>query len=153
MSWLFTSVAEQTINPGESAVFTENPVSCNSGLVRHRDGSGSFLFAGRVRRCRCGCLPKTANYLVNFGANIAIPTGGTVEPITVAISIDGATMPASTMEATPAAVDQYSAVAKTDIAEIWSGCCETVSIRNTSSQPILMKNAVIAIDRSDGYQG
>ena len=46
----WTANAVQTVNPGETIVFTENPVPCTRGFVRHRDGSGNFLLAGKVCR-------------------------------------------------------------------------------------------------------
>ena len=137
----------QTINPGETAVFsTVEP--CNRGFVRHREGTGNFLFSGYVYNkagCRC-CSQQTANYMVEFGANIAIPTGGTVGAISVGITIDGATIPSSQMIVTPAAVEQYQ-----NVVDVFRGCCQTVTIRNLSDQPILMQNANIAISRPDLY--
>lgn len=141
--------AVQTVNPGETIVFTENPVPCTRGFVRHRDGSGNFLLAGKVCRKPCGCFPKSANYLVAFGANIAIPTGGTVGAISVAITLDGATIPASEMDANPTAVEQYTSVGRTVNADVWAGCCESLAIRNTSDQPILVKNAIVTFYRPD----
>lgn len=32
---------------------------------------------------------------------------------------------------------------------VWSGCCETLSIRNTSDQPILVQNANVILTRSN----
>ena len=145
----FANVAVQTVNPGESIIFTEAPVPCERGLIRHRDDTGSFLLTGYVPYNSCGCRAKSANYLVDFGANIAIPEGGTVEPISVAIAIDGATIPASTMIFTPAAVEQYGNVSRAINAPIWRGCCETVTVRNTSAQPILVQTANIIFSRPD----
>ena len=145
----WTANAVQTVNPGETIVFTENPVPCTRGFVRHRDGSGNFLLAGKVFRKQCGCFPKTANYLVDFGANIAIPTGGTVGSISVAITLDGSTIPASEMTVTPAAVEEFFNVSRAINADIWAGCCESLSIRNTSDQPILVQNANVIFARPD----
>lgn len=145
----YSANALQTINPGETAVFTESPVPCNRGFVRHRDGTGNFLLSGWTPRKSCGCKSNSARYLVDFGANIAIPEGGTVGPISVAISIDGATLPASTMTATPAAAEEFFNVSRAINADIWNGCCETLTVRNTSDQPILMQNANIILDRPD----
>lgn len=143
----------QTVNPGETVIFTENPVPSVTGLVRHRDDTGSFLLVGYVprsyRNCNCNCNRRTANYLVDCGANIAIPTGGTVEAISLALTIDGATIPASTMIVTPAAVEQYFNVSRAINAAIFQGCCEAVALRNTSSQPILVQNANIIFSRPD----
>ena len=147
----FSANAQQTVNPGESIVFTESPVPCQRGLVRHRDDTGSFLLAGWVPR-QYGCCCKrqnSANYLVDFGANIAVPTGGTVGAISVAIAIDGATIPASTMTVTPAAVEEFFNVSRAINAQIFRGCCQTVTIRNISDQPILVQNANIIFSRPD----
>lgn len=145
----YSAIAVQTVNPGESIVFTESPVPCERGLVRHRDDTGSFLLTGYVPYNSCGCRAKSANYLVDFGANIAIPDDGEVEAISVAIAIDGTTIPASTMIVTPAATEEYWNVSRAINAQIWRGCCETVSVRNTSAQPILVQTANIIFARPD----
>lgn len=145
----YSAIAVQTVNPGESIVFTESPVPCERGLVRHRDDTGSFLLTGYVPYNSCGCRAKSANYLVDFGANIAIPDDGEVEAISVAIAIDGTTIPASTMIVTPAATEEYWNVSRAINAQIWRGCCETVSVRNTSAQPILVQTANIIFSRPD----
>lgn len=144
----YSANAVQTINPGETAIFsTVEP--CRRGFIRHRDGTGSFLLSGWVPNRGCCCKPKNANYFVDFGANIAIPEGGTVGPISVALSIDGATVPTSEMIVTPAAVEEYFNISRAINLDIWNGCCETVAVRNTSNQPILMQNANIVFSRPD----
>ena len=145
----YSANAVQTVNPGESIIFTESPVPCNRGFVKHRDGSGNFLLSGWVPSRGCRCSSKSANYLVDFGANIAIPTGGTAGPISVAITIDGGTVPSSQMIVTPAAIEDYFNVSRAINVEIFRGCCETVTIRNTSDQPILVQNANVILSRPD----
>lgn len=147
----YSAVALQTVNPGETIVFTASPVPCERGFVRHRDGSGNFLLNGWIPQTYgCGCSrKKSATYFVDFGANIAIPTGGTVGAISVAISIDSSTDQASTMIVTPAAVEEFFNVSRATNVAVWRGCCETVAIRNTSDQPILVQNANIVFDRPD----
>lgn len=149
----FSNNDVQTINPGESALFSVTEVPCNRGFVRHREGTGNFLLSGYVYNragCRC-CSQKTANYMVEFGANIAIPTGGTVGAISVAVTIDGATIPSSQMIVTPAAVGEYQNISCAKIVDVFKGCCQTVTVRNISDQPILMQNANIVISRPDLY--
>ena len=143
--------AVQTVNPGETVIFTENPVPCRRGLVRHRDETGNFLLKGWLpNQCGCCCnREQFANYLVDFGANIAVPTGETVDTISLAITIDGTTIPASVMQVTPAAVEEFSNVSRAINAQIWRGCCETVAVRNTSAIPILVQNANIIFSRPD----
>lgn len=148
----YSANALQTVNPGETIVFTESPDPCRRGLVRHRDGTGNFLLSGWVPNIGCGCRcrrQRSAEYLIDFGANIAIPTGETVGPISVALTIDGATIPVSQMIVTPAAVEEFFNVSRAINAQIWNGCCESVAIRNTSDIPILVQNANVIFSRPD----
>lgn len=142
----FTNDARQVINPGASAVFNVTVEPCRYGFVRHRNGAGNFLLSGYVSPTACGCR-RTANYFVDFGANIAVPTGETVGPISVAITLDGANVPATEMIVTPAAVEEFFNVSRAANIGVWKGCCETVTITNTSTIPIAMTNANIVIER------
>lgn len=145
----FSANAVQTVNPGESIVFTETVVPCRRGFVKHREGSGNFLLSGWVPGCPGRPFKKSANYFVDFGANIAVPTGQTVGEISVAVSLDGSTLPATSMIVTPAAVEEFFNVSRATNIGVWTGCCETVTIRNTSSIPILVQNANIVFTRPD----
>lgn len=147
----YSANAVQTVDENGSVIFTDTPVPCRRGLIRHRDDSGSFLLKGYVPQQSCGCCDDSANYLCSFSANIAVPTGGTVEDISLALAIDGSVIPSSTMIVTPAAVEDFFNVAVTISAQIWRGCCETLSVINTSDQPILVQNANIVISRPDLY--
>ncbi len=143
----FSNDARQIINPGASAVFTVTVEPCRYGLVRHRAGAGNFLLSGYVSPTACRCV-KSAKYFVDFGANIAVPEGQTVGPISVAISLDGANVPATEMIVTPAAVEDFFNVSRAANIDVWRGCCETVTITNTSTIPIAMTNANIVITRA-----
>lgn len=145
----YSANSVQTVAQNSAVVFTDSPVPCNKGLIRHRDDTGSFLLRGYVARSSCGCCPQSAEYLVEFSANIAIPTGGTVEQISLALAIDGTVIPSSTMIVTPAAVENFFNVSVAVNAQIWRGCCETLSVINTSEQSILVQNANIVISRPD----
>ena len=149
----WTSFAVQTVNPGEAILFTDNAVRCLKGLILHREDSGTFLIKGTQncvapRRCACMGYPSV-NYMVDFGANIAIPAGGTVEPISVAFSLDGTTLPETIMTVTPAAVEEFFNVSRAANVEVWKNCCQTFSIRNIGVQAILMQNANLIFDRPD----
>lgn len=143
--------ASQTVNPGETVIFTTTEVPCTRGFVRHREGGGDFVLSGWVPS-RGGCTCNQANsaiYDVGFSANIAIPTGETVGAISLAIAVNGTTVPSSTMIQTPAAVEEYANVAVSKAVPIWRNCCQTVSVRNTSDVPILVQNANITFSRPD----
>lgn len=145
----YSANAVQTVAQNSTVIFTDSPVPCNRGLIRHRDESGSFLLRGYVARSSCGCCPQSAEYLAQFSANIAIPEGGTVEAVSLALAIDGAVIPSSTMIVTPAAVNEFFNISVAVNAQIWRGCCETLSVINTSTQPVLVQNANIVISRPD----
>lgn len=152
----YSAIAVQTVNPGESIVFTATASPCRRGFVRHNDGSGNFLLNGWVPNngyCQCCGNQATADYLLDFGANIAIPTDGTPAgtpgEISVAFSIDGGTDQASTMRVTPAALGEFFNVSRSKEIDIFSNCCQTITIRNTSDQPILVQEATLRITRPD----
>ncbi|MBQ0088375.1 MAG: hypothetical protein KBT27_03460 [Prevotellaceae bacterium] len=145
----YSANAVQTVNPGEAVIFTNSPSPCTRGLVKHRDDSGNFTLSGWVNRKPCGCTNKSADYLLDFGANIAVPTGGTVGAITLAFSLDGTTIPTSSMTVTPAAVDEFFNVSRAMNVDVWANCCQTISVRNVSNTPILVRNANLIISRPD----
>ena len=148
MACEFSNNAVQTVNPGESVIFTASPVPCTRGLVRHRNGTGNFLLRGSVRRNACGCCPESAQYLVDFGANIAVPTGDTVAPISLALTLDGTTVPTTQMIVTPAAVNQFSNVSDATIIGVWRGCCQTLTVRNTSNLFLFRTLILFLADRT-----
>lgn len=147
----YTNNAQQTVNPGETVEFAVTSVPCNRGFVNHVPGEGTFSLSGWLPNdyC-CPCQrAKAASYLVDFHANIAVPTGETVGPISLAITVDGATVPASQMISTPAAVEEFNNVAVSKEVPVWRNCCQTVAVRNTSPIPVLVQNASIRFSRPD----
>lgn len=141
----------QTIAPGETVVFSDNPVPCYNQLVWEREGTGLFGLRGYISpRATTPFRPApSAVYQVNFGANIAVPTGETVGAISLAIAVDGVAIPASKMIVTPAAVEQFANVSRAINAQVRAGCCGTLSVINTSEIPILVQNANIIFARPD----
>lgn len=144
----WTGVAVQTVNPGESIVFTEASEPCYRGLILHREDSGAFLMKGVSDTNYSCCLRnRVVRYTAAFGANIAVPTGETVEPISVAFALDGNTLAGTTMTVTPAAVEEFFNVSRETGIPIWRGCCQTLSVRNTSTIPILVQGANLLITK------
>lgn len=135
----FTAVALQEVPSNQSIYFTDTAVSGNNSIV-HRDGSGLVTLRGNTCQCR-------ARYRVMFGANIAIPTGGTVEAISLAIAISGEPVQSATMIETPAAVEEFSNVFSAVFIDVPAGCCVQVSVRNTSTQAINVQNANLIVER------
>ena len=135
--------AIQTVPANGTVVFSNDFFPCTKGLIIHQDDSGLFQVKGVVSN-PCSEYGKLK---VNFGANVAVPTGGTVEPITLAITVNGVTEPATTMISTPAAVDEYNNISREVEIPIPRGCCQNVSVTNTSTQDIEIQNAIIDLDR------
>ena len=138
----------QIVNPGESAVFTATVTPCYAGLVQHFDGTPIFNLSGGVSNPGCFCKRNYAEYIVDVGANIAIATGGTVGQIAIALAVDGATLGYSEMDVTPAAVGDFFHVSNNITVPILNRCCQTVTVRNISDQPIQMRNLVLRIIRN-----
>lgn len=128
----------QTVAAGLNVLFNETPVRGRCAV--HRDGSGVVTLKGATSQCR-------ARYRVSFGANIAIPTGGAVTPISVAISLRGEPLAASTAIVTPAAVGDFFNVSLDTFVEVPCGCCTDVAIENTSGQAIEVQNANLIVVR------
>ena len=107
----FSSNTAQVIPVSGSVIFTETSQPCTQGLIYHKDGTSNFRVANKFVKQNINCgWRRNTNYTISFHANIAIPTGGTVEPISLAVAVDGEVEPASTMTITPAAVGEYGNV-------------------------------------------
>lgn len=147
----YTAVASQIIQPNGFVVFTAAPVPCTKGLVVPRIGSGLFQLSGLgvPRTCGCGCNRKVlgVNYGVDFGANVAIPEGGAVEPISIAITLGGTAITSSIMTVTPAAAGEFFNISRDITAQIVAGCCQNIAVQNLSTVPIEMVDASINFDR------
>lgn len=149
MSAEYSANAAQVVPAGASVIFAESPVPCNRGLIYHRDDSGLFRVANRFYRQNfCNNCRRNTNYLVSFHANIAVPAdpAGTVEAISLALSVDGEIDPSSTMIFVPAAVGDFGNVGAEILVTVPFMCtCSSVSVRNTSTQPITVQNANMVI--------
>lgn len=129
----------QTVETNQNILFTDTLI-CGSNSIFHRQGSGLFTLRGITNQCR-------ARFKITFGANIAIPETETVDPISVAIAINGEPILSTAMIVTPAAVSQFFNVGRTIYIDIPAGCCSQISIKNTSTQLISIENANLIIDR------
>lgn len=144
----YSANAAQVVPANGSVIFTESSVPCNCGFIYHRNESGLFRLVNRFfRQNVTQNWRRNANYEVGFHANIAIPTGGTVEPISLAVFVDGEEDPSSIMTITPAAVEEFGNVGAGIIVQVPCVClCSSVSVRNISTQPITVQNANITFD-------
>ncbi len=134
-----TANAIQTVNANQNVLFTDVPI-CGNCSITHRAGSGLVTLRGVTSQCR-------ARFKVSFGGNIAIPTGGTVEAISITIALDGEAVRPTTMIVTPAAVEEFWNVYGAIFVEVPKGCCYSLSVQNISTQPIEIQNANLIVER------
>lgn len=147
----------QTVNPNQPVLLTTS-IGCNKGYIYHRPESGIVTLRGAVN------CPNAdfAVYQATFNGNIAIPDGGTVGPISVALAIDGEPILTSRAIVTPAATAtnppttaNFFNVTSTAIIRVPKGCCPNISVENTSESTtpttpapaILVQNANLVVDR------
>ena len=131
--------AVQTVAAAANIQFTDEVVNgCNS--ILHRAGSGLITLRGITNQCR-------ARFRAFFSGNVAVPTGGTVEAISLALAINGEAVAATTMIQTPAAVAEFANVASAIYIDVPSDCCVTLSVRNTSTQAIEVQNVNLIVER------
>ena len=137
----YSFVTVQTVSVDENVLFNNGCRACRKGFIQHRDDSGIFFLKGASNGCK-------AVYRVTFNGNIAIAEGGTVEPISIALTINGEALGNATATVTPAAIGDFFNVSVTTFIEIPCGCCVTVSVENVSdTTDIDLTNGNIIFDR------
>ena len=141
--------AVQNVALNGPVLFTAS-IPCTKGYIYHEDETGIFILKGITNNC-------FARYQVTFNGNIAIPTGGAVTPIAVAIAVNGEPRLTSRAIITPAAVDEYGNVTSTALVTVPKACCFSLSVRyvdattddpTTEPTPLIeVQNANLVINR------
>lgn len=94
-------------------------IPCNKGCV--------VPIATGVITLKGNTSNNFARYEVTVQGNIAIPTGGAVTPIAVAITINGVEIPDSIAIVTPAAAEDVWHINTSTVITVPCGCCISVS--------------------------
>lgn len=141
--------AVQEISLNAPAIFSAS-IPCRKGYVYHEDETGIFILRG-ITSGQC-----FATYQVTFNGNVAIPEGGTVTPIAMAIAVNGEPRLTSRAIFTPAAAEDYGNITSTAIIKVPRGCCFSLSVEAipasadptvTPAPVIELQNANLVIDR------
>lgn len=136
----FIATALQTVEPNQSILFTDTAI-CGNNSIMHRNGSGLITLRGITNtQCR-------ARFRITFGANIAVPTGGTAEAISMAITLNGEPVESTVMTVTPAAVEEFFNINRSLYLDVPAGCCVQVGVRNVNTQAIEAQNASLIVER------
>lgn len=135
--------AVQDVALNSPAIFTAS-IPCPKGYVYHEDETGIFTLRGITT----GCF---ARYQVTFNGNIALPDGGTVGPIAIAISVNGEPRLTSRAIYTPAAAEEFGNVTSTAIVTVPRGCCFSLSVRAApaSADPAATPAPVIELQNAN----
>lgn len=136
--------AVQNVALNSPVLFTAS-IPCNKGCVYHEDETGIFILKGVTNNC-------FARYQVTFNGNIAIPDGGDISPISIAIAVNGEPRLTSRAIITPAAVDEYGNVTSTAIVTVPKGCCFSLSVRYidaTTDDPTTEPTALIEVQNAN----
>lgn len=140
--------AAQNVALNAPVLFTAS-IPCTKGYIYHEDETGIFILKGCTNNC-------FARYQVTFNGNAAIPTGGAVTPIALALAVNGEPRLTSRAIFTPTA-DEYGNLTSTAIITVPKGCCFSLSVRyvdattddaTTEPTPLIsVQNANLVIDR------
>ncbi len=137
----YSFVPVQTVDVDENVTFMDGDRACKKGFISHRSNSGIFFLKGSNNGCK-------AVYRVTFNANIAVAEDGTLEPISIALTINGEALGNAIATVTPAAIGDFFNVSVTTFVDIPCGCCVTVSVENVSDTTAIdVTNANIIFDR------
>ena len=132
-------------------VLLRTSIPCGKGYVYHESETGNFILKGAVNNGSC-----FAHYQVTFNGNIALPTGGTVTPIAIALTVNGEPRLTSRAIYTPAAVEEFGNVTSTAIIKVPKGCCFSLSVdavpasadpTETPAPVIEVQNANLTVSR------
>lgn len=121
--FLYNPIQEVALN---APVLFDTSIPCNRGNVYHESNTGNFILRGTSNTSNaCNCF---AQYQVTFNGNVAIPEGGTVTPIAIAIAVNGEPRLTSRAIFTPAAAEDFGNVTSTAIIKVPRCCCFSLSV-------------------------
>lgn len=120
--FLYNPVQEVALN---APILFDTSIPCNRGNVYHEGNTGNFILRGANTSNPCNSF---AQYQVTFNGNIAIPEGGAVAPIAVAIAVNGEPRLTSRAISTQAAVGDFGNVTSTAIIKVPRCCCFSLSV-------------------------
>lgn len=141
--------ALQNVGLNNPIVFSAS-IPCTRGYVYHEDETGIFTLRGITNNC-------FARYQVVLNLNAAIPEGGAITPIAVALVVQGEQRPTSRAIFTPTEVDEFGNLTSTAIITVPKGCCFSLAAEyvdatvddpaTTPTPTIEVQNANMVISR------
>lgn len=115
----YITSADQNVALNGTFPFDIVSIPCNKGCV--------VPITTGVLTLQGSSTNRFARYEVDLQANIAIPEGGAVTPIAVAITLNGVAIPDSVAIVTPAAAEDVWHVNTSATITVPCGCCVSIS--------------------------
>jgi hypothetical protein len=138
--------APQSVALNAPIIFTAS-IPCRKGYVYHENETGILILRGIVN-CPNACF---ATYRVTYNGNVAIPTGGVVTPVALALTVNGEPRLTSRAIYTPAAVEEYGNLTSTAIIKVPRGCCFSLSVEyvSASEDPTVTPTPIVTVQNSN----
>ena len=140
-------------NPTQSValnapVLFDTSIPCSKGNVYHEGNTGNFILKGANSNCGCN---QFAQYQVTFNGNVAIPTGGAISPIAIALSVNGEPRLTSKAVFTPTAVEEQGNLTSTAIIKVPRCCCFSLGVDyiSASTDPTVTPTPVIEVSNAN----
>lgn len=115
----YITSTDQNVALNNTIPFNIVSIPCNKGCVVPIT-TGVLTLKGNTSN-------RFARYEVDLQANVAIPEGGTVTPLAIAITLNGVAIPDSVAIVTPAAAEDVWHIHTTATITVPCGCCVSVS--------------------------
>jgi hypothetical protein len=135
----YSNIPLQTVAENSNILFLDGDKACKKGYIQHRSGAGVFRLKGASNGCR-------AIYKVSFQANVAVATGGTVGPVSVALQEDGETL-GNAIATVPGVIGEFNHISISTLIAVPCGCCVSISFENVSATAIDVTNANVIFER------
>ncbi len=140
-------------NPTQSValnapVLFDTSIPCSKCNVYHEGNTGNFILKGANSNCGCN---QFAQYQVTFNGNVAIPTGGAISPIAIALSVNGEPRLTSKAVFTPTAVEEQGNLTSTAIIKVPRCCCFSLGVDyiSASTDPTVTPTPVIEVSNAN----
>lgn len=114
----YVTSTDQNVALNNTIPFNNVSIPCNKGCV--------VPIATGVLTLKGGAN-QFARYDVDVNANVAIPEGGEVTPLAVAITLNGVPIPDSVAIITPTAAEDVWHINTSTVITVPCGCCVSVS--------------------------
>lgn len=147
----YITSTDQNVALNNTIPFNIVSIPCNKGCVIPVT-TGVLTLKGNTSN-------RFARYEVELQANIAIPEGGAVTPIAVAITLNGVAIPDSVAIVTPAAAEDVWHIHTSATITVPCGCCVSISAAYVDATEddatvtptpsiFVRRNASVTVDRT-----